>query len=71
MDHKGSQILIDLELVAVMELGAEIELEAVAEIEAVAADEIFEEEDLVKVSAFQFHSVSQECYLGKSAYKMQ
>ena len=38
-----------------MELGAEIELEAVAEIKAVAADEIFKEEDLVKVSAFQFH----------------
>ena len=56
MDHKGSQILIDLER------GAEIEIEAVAEVEAVAVDEIFveQEEDLVKVSAFQFHSVSQD-----------
>ena len=67
MDHKGSQILIDLELVAVMELGAEIELEAVAEIEAVAADEIFKEED----SAFQFHSVSQDCQMEKRAYRLQ
>ena len=56
MDHKGSQILIDLEL------WAEVELEAVAKVEAVPADEIFveQEEDFVKVSAFQFHSVSQD-----------
>ena len=54
---------------------AVVELVAVAEVEPAAADEIFvgQGEDFVveKVSAFQFHSVSQECYLGKSAYKMQ